>query len=46
MKQRKENMQDLIISDDLGPKKEKEAVDKRVIWNRHTGETQQVIEYQ
>ena len=41
----------LVVSDDyiiydLGPKKEKEAVDKRVIWNRHTGETQQVIEYQ
>ena len=40
----------LVVSDDyiiydLGPKKEKEAVDKRVIWNRQTGEIQQTIEY-
>ena len=40
----------LVVSDDfiiydLGPKKEKEAVDTRVIWNRQTGEIQQTIEY-
>ena len=43
-------LKSLVVSDnyiiyDLGPKKEKEAVDKRVIWNRQTGEIQQTIEY-
>lgn len=41
----------LVVSDDyiiydLGPKEYYGGVDKRVIWNRHTGETQQTIEYQ
>ena len=41
----------LVVSDDyiiydLGPKNEQEAVDTRVIWNRHTGEIQQTISYQ
>ena len=43
-------LKSLVVSDDyiiydLGPKKEKEAVDTRVIWNRQTGEIQQTIEY-
>ncbi len=41
----------LVVSDDyivydLGPKEYYGGVDKRVVWNRHTGETQQAIEYQ
>lgn len=41
-------LKSLVVSDDyiiydLGPKKEKEAVDTRVIWNRNTGETQEVV---
>ena len=40
-------LKSLVVSDDyiiydLGPKKEKEAVDTRVIWNRQTGETQEI----
>lgn len=43
-------LKSLVVSDDyiiydLGPKKEKEAVDTRVIWNRQTGEIQQTISY-
>ena len=43
-------LKSLVVSDDyiiydLGPKKEKEAVDTRVIWNRHIGEIQQTISY-
>ena len=40
----------LVVSDDyiiydLGTKKEQEAIDTRVIWNRHIGEIQQTISY-
>ena len=43
-------LKSLVVSDDyiiydLGPKKEKEAVDTRVIWNRQTGETQEEVVY-